>query len=268
MARVILRVIEPTSGGVYFNNINIFEVSRKELWRLRPKMQMIFQDPMASLNPRKKIKQIISQVFKIHTKLSREEIHDRVVELLEKVGLTPPELFLERYPHELSGGQRQRVCIARAIALNPELLIADEPVSALDVSVRGQIVKLLQDIYNQYKITYIVISHDIALIKNICKDTLVMYLGKMVEKGEVEKVIDEPLHPYTRLLISAIPIPDPEIARKQRRTTVIGDIPSLLNPPRGCYFHPRCPYVMDKCKKVYPPLIKIDNRLVSCYLYS
>ncbi len=268
LARVILRLIEPTSGEVYFNNINILKLGRREIWKLRPKMQMVFQDPMASLNPRKKIKQILSQVFEIHTNLTRQEILERVIELLEKVGLTPPELFLDRYPHELSGGQRQRICIARAIALNPELLIADEPVSALDVSVRGQIVNLLLDIYEQYRITYIVISHDIALIKNICKNALVMYLGKMVERGEIEKIINEPLHPYTQLLISTIPIPDPEIARKRKRVSVIGDIPSLLNPPRGCYFHPRCPYSMDKCRLEYPPLVEVDDRLVSCYLYS
>ncbi len=270
LAKVILRLFEPTSGKVYLDNIDLFSLSNKEVRRLRPKMQMIFQDPMASLNPRKKIKHIIGQVFKIHTDISDVEISERVIDLLEKVGLTPPELFLDRYPHELSGGQRQRVCIARAIALNPKLLIADEPVSALDVSVRGQIVKLLLEIYEKYKneIAYIVISHDIALIKSICKDALVMYLGKVVEKSEIGKIIEEPLHPYSQMLISSIPVPDPEIARNRKRIPISGEIPSLINPPKGCYFHPRCPYVMDRCREKMPPLIEVDNRLVSCYLYS
>jgi oligopeptide/dipeptide ABC transporter ATP-binding protein len=270
LAKVILRLLEPTSGKVYLDGVNLFSLNNKELRKLRPKMQMIFQDPMASLNPRKKIMHIIGQVFKIHTGISDVEIRERVIDLLAKVGLTPPELFLDRYPHELSGGQRQRVCIARAIALNPKLLIADEPVSALDVSVRGQIVKLLLEIYEKHinEIAYIVISHDIALIKSLCKDTMVMYLGKVVEKGEVRRIIEEPLHPYSQMLISSIPVPDPEIARNRKRIPISGEIPSLINPPNGCYFHPRCPYVMDRCREKTPPLIKVDDRLVSCYLYS
>ncbi len=270
LARLVLRLIEPTSGSVYFDNKNIFELNKHELRRLRPQMQMIFQDPMASLNPRKKVKQILAQVLKLHTSLSSEEIHERILSLLEKVGLSPPELFLERYPHELSGGQRQRVCISRAIALNPRLLIADEPVSALDVSVRGQIIKLLLDIYNESRgdMTYIVISHDIALIKSMCKNTLVMYLGRMVELGETDRIIESPLHPYTKVLISAIPIPDPESARERKRIPITGEPPSLIDPPPGCHFHPRCPYVMDKCRTETPSYFQVDDRLVSCFLYE
>jgi len=269
LAKVILKLIEPTSGKVYFEGIDLSSLSDDAVRKLRSQMQMIFQDPMASLNPRKKIKHILSQVFKIHTSLSDTEIQERVVDLLEKVGLNPPELLLERYPHELSGGQRQRVCIARAIALNPKLIIADEPVSALDVSVRGQIVKLLLDIYERYKnnMAYIIISHDIALINSICKDALVMYLGKVVEIGNVRKIIEEPLHPYSQMLISSIPVPNPETARSRKRMPIGGEIPSLINPPRGCYFQPRCPYAMEKCKEKTPPLINAGNRFVACYLY-
>lgn len=270
LARVILRLIEPTSGAVYFNSKNIFDLSKHELRRLRPQMQMIFQDPMASLNPRRKVKQTLVQVFKLHTSLTDEEIEEKVLSLLEKVGLSPPELFLERYPHELSGGQRQRVCIARAIALDPKLLIADEPVSALDVSVRGQIINLLLDIYEERegKIVYIIISHDIALIKSMCKTTLVMYSGRMVELGDTASIVESPLHPYTKMLIFAIPIPDPEIAKIRKHMPISGEPPSLIDPPPGCHFHPRCPYVMDECRVRVPPYFEVEDRLVSCYLYK
>ncbi|MCX8193026.1 MAG: ATP-binding cassette domain-containing protein [Nitrososphaeria archaeon] len=270
LARVILRLIEPTSGSVYLDNQNIFSLTENELRQLRPQMQIIFQDPMASLNPRKKVEQTLSQVFKLHTTLSDQEIYDKILSLLERVGLTPPELFLERYPHELSGGQRQRLCIARAIALNPKLLIADEPVSALDVSVRGQIINLLLSIFGERKeeMVYIIISHDIALIRSMCRDTLVMYLGRMVELGDTDGIIEYPLHPYTKMLISAIPIPDPEIARMRKHIPITGEPPSLINPPPGCHFHPRCPYVMDKCRTDTPPFFQVDGRLVSCFLYK
>ncbi|MEM3730483.1 MAG: ATP-binding cassette domain-containing protein [Candidatus Bathyarchaeia archaeon] len=270
LARLILRLIEPTSGVVYFNNQNIFKLNKKQMRKLRTQMQMIFQDPMASLNPRKKVRQTIEQVFKLHTSLSGEELHDKVVDLLETVGLTPPEMFLERYPHELSGGQRQRVCIARAIALHPTLLIADEPVSALDVSIRGQIVNLLMDIYSKRagEMAYIIISHDIALVNSMCKNILVMYLGRVVEMGEVSEVIKKPLHPYTQMLISAVPVPDPEITRTRKRMLVGGEIPSPINPPSGCHFHPRCPYATEECKIKVPQQIEVDKRLVFCHLYS
>lgn len=270
LARMILRLIEPTSGSVYFNDQNILLLKKDKMRQLRQKMQMVFQDPMASLNPRKTIKQTLEQVFKLHTSLSEEEIYDKILSLLKKVELTPPEQFLNRYPHELSGGQRQRVCIARAIALYPTLLIADEPVSALDVSIRGQIVNLLMNIQKERanEMAYIVISHDIALVNTMCRDVLVMYLGRIVEMGEVKEVINSPLHPYTQMLISAVPVPDPEIAKTRKRMTISGEIPSPINPPRGCHFHPRCPYATEKCTIKVPPGCEIDNRLVFCHLYE
>jgi len=270
LARIILRLIEPTSGAVYFKNQNIFMLNKNQMRRLRSQMQMVFQDPMASLNPRKTVKQTLEQVFKLHTSLSDEEIYDRIVKLLETVDLTPAELFLKRYPHELSGGQRQRVCIARAIALHPTLLIADEPVSALDVSVRGQIVNLLMKIYEERarEMAYIIISHDIALVNHMCKNILVMYLGRIVEKGEVSEVIRSPLHPYTQMLISAIPVPDPEVTRARKRVVITGEIPSPSNPPSGCHFHPRCPYATEKCRVEIPSEIKVGKRSVFCHLYA
>jgi len=270
LARIILRLIEPTSGAVYFKNQNIFMLNKNQMRKLRSQMQMVFQDPMASLNPRKTVKQTLEQVFKLHTSLSNEEIYDRIVKLLETLDLTPAELFLKRYPHELSGGQRQRVCIARAIALHPTLLIADEPVSALDVSVRGQIINLLMRIYEEHarEMAYIIISHDISLVNHMCKDILVMYLGRIVEKGEVSEVIKSPLHPYTQMLISAIPVPDPEVTRARKRMIITGEVPSPLNPPTGCHFHPRCPYATEKCRMEVPSEIKVGKRSVFCHLYA
>ncbi len=268
LARVMLGLIEPTDGAVYFRGKNIFKLSKEEMRKIRREMQIIFQDPLASLNPRKTIEQTLKQVFKIHTSLSDDEILDRVKSLLEMVGLTPPERFLSRYPHELSGGQRQRVCIARAIALKPSFLIADEPVSALDVSIRGQIIKLIRRIHEEFNMAYLVITHDIALVKSMCKNVLVMYLGRLVEIGETMDVMKSPLHPYTQMLLSAVPIPNPEIARERKKhRVVIGEPPSPINPPKGCHFHPRCPYVKEICRKERPELIRVDGRLVACHLY-
>jgi len=264
----MLGLIEPTDGAVYFRGKNIFKLSKEEMRKIRREMQIIFQDPLASLNPRKTIEQTLKQVFKIHTSLSDDEILDRVKSLLEMVGLTPPERFLSRYPHELSGGQRQRVCIARAIALKPSFLIADEPVSALDVSIRGQIIKLIRRIHEEFNMAYLVITHDIALVKSMCKNVLVMYLGRLVEIGETMDVMKSPLHPYTQMLLSAVPIPNPEIARERKKhRVVIGEPPSPINPPKGCHFHPRCPYVKEICRKERPELIRVDGRLVACHLY-
>ncbi|MGB9778170.1 MAG: ABC transporter ATP-binding protein [Candidatus Bathyarchaeales archaeon] len=270
LARLILRLIEPTSGAVYFNKQNLFTLNKDQMRRLRSQMQIIFQDPMASLNPRRTVKQTLEQVFKLHTSLDDKEIHDRIVRLLETVDLTPPELFLKRHPHELSGGQRQRVCIARAIALHPTLLIADEPVSALDVSIRGQIVNLLMKIHQEHagKMAYIIISHDIALINSMCKNILVMYVGRIVEMGDVQEVIKSPLHPYTQMLISAVPIPDPEVTRTRKHMAITGEIPSPINPPSGCHFHPRCPYATEKCKVEMPSETKVGKRSVYCHLYA
>ncbi len=270
LARVILRLIEPTSGAVYFNKQNLFTLNKNQMRRLRSQMQMIFQDPMASLNPRRTVKQTLEQVFKLHTSLDSKEISDRIIRLLETVDLTPPELFLKRHPHELSGGQRQRVCIARAIALHPTLLVADEPVSALDVSIRGQIVNLLMKIHREHagKMAYIIISHDIALINSMCKNILVMYVGRVVEMGDVQEVIKSPLHPYTQMLISAVPVPDPKVTRTRKRMAITGEIPSPINPPSGCHFHPRCPYATGKCKEKIPSETKVGKRSVYCHLYA
>jgi len=270
LAYLMLRLIEPTDGAVFFENRNIFELKKEQMRKLRRKMQMIFQDPLASLNPRKTVKQTLEQPFKLYSSLSNEEIYDKISGLLETVDLTPPELFIDRYPHQLSGGQRQRVCIARAIALHPTLLIADEPVSALDVSIRGQIINLLMRIYKERagEMAYIVISHDIALISSMCRNVLVMYLGRVVEMGEVHKVIKSPLHPYTQMLISAIPVPDPETERARGRIVISGEIPSPINPPSGCHFHPRCPYATEKCRLEAPPQVEVDKRLVFCHLYT
>jgi oligopeptide/dipeptide ABC transporter ATP-binding protein len=267
LARLILRLIEPTSGSVYFDGQNIYKMNTKQMALLRRKMQMIFQDPLSSLNPSKTIRQSLEQPFKLHTSFSKEQIENEVAHLLEVVGLTPPESFLDRFPHELSGGQRQRVCIARAVALRPAFLIADEPVSALDVSVRAQIIRLLRRLQTESKMTYLIITHDIALVGSLCSHVLVMYLGKIVESGHVEEVIRSPLHPYTQMLLSAVLEPDPNIIKIQRHV-LQGEVPSPINPPSGCHFHPRCPYATERCKREPPRLTEVDGRLVACHLYT
>jgi oligopeptide/dipeptide ABC transporter ATP-binding protein len=270
LARLILRLIKPTSGTVYFDNIDIFKLSEKEMRRLRPKMQMIFQDVTASLNPRKNVRDILAQVYKTHTSLSKKEIDQNIEKLLISVGLTPPHIFMNRYPHELSGGQRQRVNIARAIALEPELIIADEPTSALDASLKRQIVDLFKHIYEERKgkLSYIIISHDISLIYSLTQKTLVMYLGRMVEYGDTKKIIHDPKHPYTMMLISAVPIPDPDIERN-RKIFIGGEPMTLESAFTGCPFYNRCPFATEKCKKETPPLVRLDDgRYVACWLYS
>lgn len=267
LARLIIKLIEPTSGSVYLNEQNIYELNEKQMRPVRRQMQMIFQDPLSSLNPRKTIKQTLEQPFKIHTSLSEEQIENEATRLLEIVGLMPPEIFLDRFPHELSGGQRQRVCIARAISLRPIFLIADEFVSALDVSVRAQIIKLLKKLQAEFRMTYLIITHDIALIKSMCNNVSVMYLGRLVEVGDASKVTKSPLHPYTRMLLSAVLEPDPDTAKIQKHM-FYGDVPSPINPPSGCNFHPRCTYTTEKCKTVLPPPTEVDGRIVACHLYA
>lgn len=269
LAKLILRLIKPTSGAVYFHGINILDLSEKEIRRLRPRFQMIFQDISASLNPRKNIREILAQVYKTHTNLNDKEINQRIEELLEDVGLTPASIFMNRYPHELSGGQRQRVNIARAIALDPELIIADEPTSALDASLKRQIIDLFKKIYEDRKgrLSYIVISHDISLIDNITQKILVMYSGKVVEYGDTKNVIRNPKHPYTQMLISAVPVPNPEI-EKNKKIFVSGEPMTLKTEFNGCPFYNRCLFVTDKCKKEMPPFIKLeDGRYIACWLY-
>jgi len=264
LGRVVLRLIEPTEGEILFEGKNILALSKKELRSLRKNMQIIFQDPYGSLNPRMKAGSIIEEPLKIHDHMSTKERRQRVSDLLEMVGLRAQDA--ERYPHEFSGGQRQRIGIARAISLYPKLIVADEPVSALDVSIQGQIINLLIDLREKFHLTYLFISHDLHLVHHFSDRIAVMYLGRIVEFSDCETLYHKPLHPYAKALLAAVPIPDPET--KKVRLTVSGDVPDPSNPPAGCHFHPRCPYVMPMCKEKYPALeMKESGHEVACFLY-
>jgi len=267
--RVLLRLVEPTGGKIYFNKKDITMLSAKELKALRSKMQIIFQDPYESLNPRMLIGDVVSEPLRVQGTFDTEgEVEERVMKTLEDVELSPPEEFYYRYPHELSGGQRQRVAIARAFVLDPEFIVADEPVSMLDVSIRAEILKIIANLANKLNVAFLYITHDLALARHVCDDLGVMYLGKIMEKGPVDKIVYEPLHPYTRALIKAVPVPDPTARRSE--AVIKGEIPSPINPPSGCRFHTRCPeYIGDICKKKEPPLIQIGkDRYVACHLHS
>ena len=261
----ILKLIEPTAGKISFKGVDISKMTSSEQREMRKRMQFIFQDPYSSLNPRMTINQIVKEPMRIHGMYKGGERADRIAYLLEKVGLTPEQG--RRYPHEFSGGQRQRVGIARALALNPQIIIGDEPVSALDVSIQAQIINLLLDLQEEFQLSYIIIAHDLAVVKIICDRVAVMYLGKIVEIAPFRDLYNNPRHPYTLALLSAIPQPDP---RKIRRKTVLkGDVPSPINPPSGCRFHPRCHKRMDKCARQVPVLKEIEkDHLVACYLYN
>ncbi len=250
LARLILRLLEPTEGEIILNGENILELSRKEMLRVRRNMQIVFQDPYASLNPRMTVGNIVGEPLKTH-KVEGDR-RRRVQELLEVVGLSPEHY--NRYPHEFSGGQRQRIGVARAIALNPKLIICDEPVSALDVSIQAQVINLLQDLQKEFDLTYVFIAHDLSVVKHISDRVAVMYLGKIVEIADRKKLYGEPRHPYTASLLSAIPIPDPEKERQRSRIVLAGDVPSPANPPQGCSFHTRCPRAQAYCKKHEPGL--------------
>jgi len=266
--KTILRLIEPTSGEVYFKGENVFELDEERLRKLRKKMQIIFQDPYESLSPRMTVLDIIAEPIRVHKLASSyDECKEMVAEALEEVELVPPEEFMLRYPHELSGGQRQRVAIARALVLNPEFIVADEPVSMLDVSIRAGILSLMLRLREQFGISYLFITHDLAIARHMCDRLAVMYLGKIVEMGSTEELIRDPIHPYTKALIAAVPVPDP--TAEKSKVMISGEVPSALNPPSGCRFHPRCPYAMEICRKEEPELVKVDGgRKVACHLVS
>ena len=264
LGRAIVRLVEPTAGSVLLNGEDITRMGGSELRTRRRKFQMIFQDPYGSLNPRMTVEQIVGEALDIHQLTdSKSARQKRITELLNAVGLDT--VYAQRYPHEFSGGQRQRISIARALAVEPELIICDEPVSALDVSVQAQIINLLQDLQQQRGIAYLFIAHDLAVVEHISRRVMVMYLGKIVETAEAKSIIREPLHPYTQALISAIPEVDPESKRK--RIILPGDVPSPIHPPPGCPFHPRCPMVEARCKAEVPALREISSgHWVVCHL--
>lgn len=261
--RVILRLLEPTAGQVYFEGKNILQVSREELRRLRRQMQIIFQDPYGSLNPRMTVGDIVGEALEIHGVARGREKERMVMELLDVVGLNPHHI--RRYPHEFSGGQRQRIGVARALALRPKLIICDEPVSALDVSIQSQIINLLEDLQREFSLTYLFIAHDLSVVKHISNRVAVMYLGKIVELATEGELYSKPLHPYTQALLSAVPVPNPR-ARKER-IVLEGDVPSPVDPPRGCRFHTRCRYAQDACKEEEPPFGDAGGgHYVACHL--
>ena len=254
VGRCLLRLIEPTSGAVVFEGGNILELGHRDLQALRREMQIIFQDPYASLNPRLRVRSIVGEPLKIHGIGSKQERYERVADLLQKVGLDPK--YGDRYPHEFSGGQRQRIGIARALALNPKLIICDEPVSALDVSVQAQVVNLLQELQDEFGLTYLFISHGLAVVEHISDRVAVMYLGKIVEICDAEELYRAPLHPYTQALLSAIPVPDP--TQKRERIVLRGDVPTPINPPSGCRFRTRCQYALPECGETVPKLRELS----------
>jgi oligopeptide/dipeptide ABC transporter ATP-binding protein len=263
-ARLILRLLEPTAGEVYFGKTAVFTANREEMRELRRKMQIVFQDPYSSLDPRMSVKEIVGEGLTIHRLARGKEKTDRVAELLQMVGLGREHMG--RYPHEFSGGQRQRIGIARALAVGPELLIADEPVSALDVSIQAQVINLFEDLQRQLALTYLFIAHDLRVVKHISDRVAVMYLGQIVELAESDELYRNPLHPYTQALLSAIPVTDPKT--KRQRIILEGDPPSPIQVPAGCRFHPRCPKRFDRCETEAPTLREVSPRhWVSCHLY-
>ena len=264
--RAILRLYDNiTSGSVHFNGQDVYALSKKDLRAMRPKMQIIFQDPFSSLSPRMPVGEIIGEAVREHNIVSKEEYNDYIDNIMDNCGLQP--FHKDRYPHEFSGGQRQRICIARALALNPEFIVCDEPVSALDVSIQAQIINLLNDLQDKFKLTYLFIGHDLSVVEHISDAVGVMYLGNLVEYGPKEKIFGNPLHPYTKALFSAIPVPDPTV--KMNRIVLEGSIPSPANPPKGCKFHTRCANCMECCKEIEPVQKEIEpGHFVTCHLYD
>ena len=263
LGRLILRLIEPTNGRIDFEGINIFSLSPTELLPFRRRMQIIFQDPYASLDPRMKVDAIITEPLRAIQRLTRNQQQETAAQLLEKVGLQKADL--DKYPHEFSGGQRQRIGIARSLCVRPELIVADEPVSALDVSIQAQVINLMQDLKDEYNLSYVFISHDLSVVEHICDRIAVMYLGKIVELATTEDFNRNPRHPYTRALLQAVPLPDPR--HRTEPLTIEGDVPNPIDPPTGCSFHPRCPYRFDRCSVETPRLVEATKgHLVACWL--
>jgi oligopeptide transport system ATP-binding protein len=265
VGRTIIQLYRPTAGRVYYDNQNLAEMRGSELRHMRRQVQIIFQDPYASLNPRLTVGAIIGEPLEIHRVARGKELRERVEELLHLVGLNP--YFINRYPHEFSGGQRQRIGIARALALEPEFIVCDEPISALDVSIQAQIVNLLEELQAKLGLTYLFIAHDLSMVRHISDRVAVMYLGKIVELSDRATVYANPLHPYTQALLSAVPIPDPVVEEKRQRIILEGDVPSPANPPPGCNFHTRCPVAMDICSEVEPEFVEVERgHYCACHL--
>jgi oligopeptide transport system ATP-binding protein len=252
IGRLLLRLLPATKGEILFDGRSVLQMNRAEIRRLRRSMQIIFQDPFASLNPRMTVREIIAEPLRIHGIATGAGVEERVVELLRLVGLQP--YHANRYPHEFSGGQRQRIGVARAIAVDPKFIVCDEPVSALDVSIQAQVINLLEELQERFKLTYLFIAHDLSVVRHISTRVAVMYVGKIVELADRDELYRNPLHPYTQALLSAIPIPDPAVEHRRKRVVLTGDIPSPVNPPSGCRFHTRCPVAFDRCVTEEPPL--------------
>jgi oligopeptide transport system ATP-binding protein len=265
--RTIVHLEDPTSGEIIFDGKDLASASKNDLFNARRKMQIIFQDPYASLNPRMTVREIVEEPLVIHKIGTRAERLEKAKALLEKVGLNPS--YINRYPHEFSGGQRQRIGIARAIALEPDLIICDEPISALDVSIQAQIVNLLEDLQKELGLTYIFIAHDLSMVRHISKRVAVMYLGKIVELADKEVLFNKPYHPYSIALLSAVPVPDPVLEEKRKRLLIEGDVPSPINPPSGCHFHTRCYMAQEKCKQVEPEYREVEKgHFVACHYWE
>ncbi|MFZ5781276.1 MAG: ABC transporter ATP-binding protein [Pseudomonadota bacterium] len=257
--RCILRLERPTAGEILFDGRDVNRMERRELTALRRRVQVIFQDPYSSLNPRMKVGEIIAEPIKVHgLEPDARRRRDKVRDLLSVCGLNPK--FADRYPHEMSGGQRQRVGIARALALDPEFIVCDEAVSALDVSIQAQVVNLLEDLRERFRLTYLFIAHDLSVVRHLCQRVAVMYLGRIVEMAESDELFDNPMHPYTQALLSAVPIPDPRIEARRTFQPARGEVPSPINPPSGCVFHPRCPLAIDGCRQLRPALRELRPR--------
>lgn len=264
--RAILQLYKPTGGHVYFEDQDLTQLEKEDLRRMRRRLQMIFQDPYASLNPRQTVGGIVGEPLTVFGIAKGKGLQDRVRQLLDVVGLNPS--FINRYPHEFSGGQRQRIVIARALALNPDFIVCDEPISALDVSIQAQVINLLEQLQDQFGLTYLFIAHDLSVVRHISDRVAVMYLGKIVELAERSDLYDQPLHPYTQALLSAVPIPDPEVERQRQRIILTGDVPSPVNPPQGCNFHTRCPWASERCRQDPEPEFRDvgGGHYVACHL--